>query len=107
MKSLKPFFFAFILLSSCAHSVHQNSIGGFAPYAARAEGHVVIADVEEKIVFANFSKFEMLDQAYAVLLGKCPQGEIVGVSTRYLSSLGFFHWTEKIRLQGLCIQKKS
>jgi hypothetical protein len=83
--------------------VHQNNVGGFSPYVDKDKGQAVMVDVEEKIFFANFGKFEMVERGYQELQDKCPTGQVVGVSVRYLTSLGFFSWTEKFRMQGTCV----
>ncbi|HEY8270176.1 MAG TPA: hypothetical protein VIG33_04760, partial [Pseudobdellovibrionaceae bacterium] len=43
-----------------------------------------------------------VDQARRKLISQCPHGEISGISTQYSTSLGFFSWTHKVLMQGLC-----
>ena len=92
-----------LVSSSCAYSVHQHTMGGFSPYASLKKGKLVTANIKQKVIFADFSDLEIVEACYNKLLSACPNGQIVSVSTRYHTALGFFSWDNKLTMQGLCL----
>ena len=99
MKAL--FAACFILLAGCAHSIHDVYVSDFGNYPKLEQGEMVTARSEQFVVMGFVQETEYVERAKKELLAKCP-GEISGISTQFSTSLGFFSWTNKILMQGLC-----
>lgn len=91
-----------LLLSGCAHSIHDVYVSDFGNYPKLEQGEMVSARTEQFVILGFVTETHYVDQARAMLMQKCPQGEITGISTQFSTSLGFFSWTNKILMQGLC-----
>ncbi|MCS6839084.1 MAG: hypothetical protein NZ480_09635 [Bdellovibrionaceae bacterium] len=94
-------------LWGCAHSVHQVHVVEAGPYVEYAAGKVVKAKAEQFVIFHFVFDTDYVDQCYRRLLEQCPGGHITGVTTRYWTSLGFFSWTNKVEMQGLCVPSSA
>ena len=95
--------FLALLLSACSYSVHQVHVSDFAPGVARSEGKRITAEATRFIVLGFDDDTDYVDDAYKKLMERCPKGHIQGITTQYSTAHGFFSWTNKIRLQGLCV----
>ena len=101
---MKRLVFLALLLSGCTHSIHLVHMGDFEPtYKAFNKGEWVSAETEQFTILGFVTQTDYVDKAYAELKSQCPKGQIQGVQTEYLTSHGFFSWTNRIRMQGLCI----
>lgn len=94
----------FLVLSGCAHSVHQVHTSDFMPYARITSGEVIQGRGEQFVVLGFTQQTEYVDQAYRQLLQNCRTGRVTGITTQFSTSLGFFSWTNKILMQGLCLK---
>ena len=91
-----------LLLSGCTHSIHMVHTDGFSSgIPASNKVHYVEAVATQDVVFFFAFDTDYVDEARTKLEQKCP-GKISVVSTQYSTSHGFFHWTNKILLKGLC-----
>ena len=90
-------------LGSCAHSVHEVHIGDFETQEAFTAGKWIKAEAEQHVILGLVYDTDYVNIARNRLIEKCPKGDIQGVTTRYSTSLGFFNWTNKIFMQGLCL----
>lgn len=100
MKSILPFL---LLLTSCAHSIHEVHTSDFMPATPIESGNIVKATSEQFVVMGFVDNTDYVDQAYKTLMSRCPEGNITGITTQYYTSLNFFSWTNKILMQGLCV----
>lgn len=96
-----------LLLSGCSHSVHQVHVSDFHPQAPLTAGELVKASAEQFVVLGFVGNTDYVDQAYGRLQAECPGGSISGITTQWSTSLGFFSWTNKILMQGLCVKAKA
>jgi len=101
MRLLLPLAF---FLAGCAHSVHEVYISDFEGYPKLEQGRIVKATAEQFVVMGFVSETNYVDQARQQLINQCPEGGITGISTQFSTSLGFFSWTNKILMQGLCVK---
>lgn len=102
--------FAFIiaaLLSGCAYSVHEVHTSDFLPSAQLTSGHVVKSASEQFVILGFTGNTDYVNEAYAKLMSSCPNGVITGITTQYSTSLGFFSWTNKVLMQGLCLPPRT
>ena len=96
--------FGFLLvLASCAHSIHQVHTSDFSPGSPITGGAMVKASTEQFVIMGFTQDTAYVDDSYKDLMHACPKGLITGITTQYSTSLGFFSWTNKILMQGLCI----
>lgn len=92
-----------VLFSGCAHSVHQVHTSDFDPAAPIEAGKMISAQAEQFVILGFTSETEYVNQAYQKLMAQCP-GRITGITTQLSTSLGFFSWTNKTLMQGLCLK---
>lgn len=98
--------FALLGLSACAHSIHQAHTSDFMPGSIES-GRMVKGYGEQFVVMGFASETNYVNQAFKQLTDSCPNGYIASVTTQYSTSLGFFSWTNKILMQGLCMTPKK
>jgi hypothetical protein len=92
-------------IGGCAYSVHQVHVSDFdAPYRSVKSGKLVRASAEQFVILGFTDNTDYVDQAFKVLQKRCPKGRISGITTQYSTALGFFSWTNKILMQGLCFK---
>jgi hypothetical protein len=90
-------------MNSCAYSIHDVYVSDFHPYSALEKGEMVRAETEQFVVMGFVQDTDYVDRAYEKLQSKCLNKAITGISTQFSTSLGFFSWTNKVLIQGLCI----
>lgn len=107
MKAYKTFLGLFLisLLGGCAHSVHQVYLSDNRPYAPLDQGTVVKSQGEQFVIMGFTNNTNYIDQARNSLVSQCRDGRIAGITTQLSTSLGFFSWTNKALMQGLCSKK--
>ena len=96
-----------VLLSGCAHSIHLVHTSDFVPGAPIESGEMVEARTEQFVILGFTGQTNYVDQAYEKLMAACPSGAITGITTQISTSLGFFSWTNKAVMQGLCLNGKK
>ena len=92
------------LLFSCTHSIHNVHTSGFSPFKKFQQGTIVREQTKQDVILGLSFDTNYVDLAYIKLQKKCPKGRITGITTQYSTSHGFFSWTNKIFMQGLCIK---
>lgn len=98
-------YFLFLVASSCTHSLHQTNVSEFSPsYKSYESGTLIKARSDQKTIMGFVFDTNYVDQGYRSLQSKCPQGVIQGIVTHYITSHGFFSWTNSIEMQALCVQ---
>ena len=101
---MKILLFLIALLSfSCTHSIHNVHVGDFDPYETYAAGKYIKSYAEQLSIMGFRFNTDYVNDARQKLLDQCPAGTIQGTITRFSTSHNFFHWTNKISMEGLCI----
>jgi hypothetical protein len=95
------------LLSSCAYSVHEVYVSDFGAYPTLEQGEMVKITSQQDTIMGFVTQTEYVEEARTKLIAQCPGGEVTGISTQYSTSLGFFSWTNKILMQGLCVKGRT
>ena len=105
---MNRFLFAILLmtLSGCAHSIHQVHTSDFLPKASLRSGDVVSGYGEQFVVMGFADNTNYVNVAHESLVRACPNGAITGITTQISTSLGFFSWTNKALMQGLCLTRR-
>jgi hypothetical protein len=94
-----------VLLSACAHSIHQVHTSDFSPMAAIENGEMVKGNGEQFVIMGFVTETDYVNQAYQQLMSACPKGTVTGITTQLSTKLGFFSWTNRALMQGLCITR--
>ena len=93
---------SFLFLSlGCAHSVHLVHVSDFSPYP-KGKGQLITVETEQFAVMGFVTDTKYVDRAYFELQKRCKGGLINGITTEYMTNLGFFSWTNKIIMRGFC-----
>lgn len=96
--------FLLLGLMGCTHSLHVAHVSDFGPtYQSYEKGKLIKAYQEQFVVMGFADNTNYVDQAYLELQKKCPGGDIQGVTSQFSTSHGFFSWTNKIAMQGICL----
>lgn len=90
-----------IWLTSCAYSVHQVHISDFS-FKNSNSSKFVEANTEQKVILGITTDSQYINDAYNTLQKQCPHGDIDGITTKYSTDLGFFSWTNRIKMRGIC-----
>lgn len=103
-KYLMSFFLGLTLLFSeaCSHSIHLVHVGDFSPAANKSKGKLISAVEKQGAILGMVDNTHYVDTAVKKLENACPKGVITGITSQFSTSHGFFSWTNKILLQGLC-----
>ncbi len=95
--------FVFIF-SSCSSSVHLVNMSDFDTKEKFTSGKWVQVEATQKVIMGFKFDTNYVNQAKTDLIAKCEDGDIQGITTRYSTDHGFFHWINKINMQGLCLK---
>jgi hypothetical protein len=91
----------------CTHSVHQVAVGGLEAVPAGAHVRAIEAEGEQFVFFYMTGNTDYADEAYQKLLAQCPHGQVVGVESRFSTSLGFLSYTNRMKMRGLCLEAQT
>ncbi|MBI1862276.1 MAG: hypothetical protein HYR96_15285 [Deltaproteobacteria bacterium] len=94
-----------LLLVGCTHSIHLVNTSDFEPFTSYGGGKLIQAKSEQFVIYYMTGNTDYVEEAYHKLMKECPGGTIKGITTQYSTSHGFFSWTNKILMQGLCVSK--
>lgn len=94
----------FIMMNACAYSVHQIHTSDFADIVSAKESRRVVTNAEQFVILGFVGQTDYVDQAYQKLLDSCA-GKITGITTKYSTDLGFMSWTNRVRMEGLCLSQ--
>lgn len=93
-------------LSACTSSLHVSHQGDFHPtYASYQKGEWIEASSEQFVIMGFVMQTDYVDQAVARFKNECRDGAIQGVQTQFSTDHNFFSWTNRIRMQGLCLKQ--
>jgi hypothetical protein len=90
-----------ILLSGCAHSVHEYEVSDFE-FQVGEKVTEVKSDGEQQVIMGFAFDTNYVESALNKLKKKCPNQKISGINARYSTSLGFYSWVNKVHLKGFC-----
>jgi hypothetical protein len=91
-------------LGACTHSIHLVHVSDFDPYDPKSGGKMVEGRAEQFVILWFEDDTNYVDRALDQLMKSCPRGRIQGITTQYSTSHGFFSWTNKILMRGLCVR---
>jgi len=93
-----------LLASGCTYSMHEYQAGGYAaaPNGGPRQAEWIHARGEQSVILGVTDNTDYVDHAYADLLDQCA-GEVVGVNTRFSTSLGFLSYKNVIEMRAMCL----
>jgi hypothetical protein len=92
--------------SGCTYAMHEYQAGGYAPATpgpGTRQGGWIHARSKQHVILGITDNTDYVDEAYAELVSQCP-GDIVGVNTRFSTSLSFLSYTNVIDMQATCLK---
>lgn len=95
-----------LLASGCTYSMHEYQAGGYAasPVAGPPrQAEWIHARGEQSVVLGVTDNTDYVDHAYTKLLDQC-SGEVVGVNTRFSTSLSFLSYTNVVEMRAMCLR---
>ena len=101
MKQYFRIFALGLLVNSCAHSIHQVHVSNFERPAGK-KPKIVEATAEQFTVLGFVFETDYVNKAIKELESRCEAGLVDGITTKYSTSLGFFSWTNRITVRGVC-----
>jgi hypothetical protein len=101
MKKIYLLIYICLFTHRCAHSVHLVQANDFNNTASE-KTKTIESQSEQFVILGFVTQTNYVDKALENLKSQCPNGEIKGLVTRYSTSLGFFSWTNKLIIKGLC-----
>lgn len=96
------FLLTIILVLSCGYSLHQVHLSDADLATSMGKIKKIESEGKQFVFFGFAFDNNYVDKAYRELLDQCPDGEIIGITTRYSTSLGFLSWNNKLYVQGFC-----
>ncbi len=91
-------------LSSCTYALHQVHEGDIERIPTGREFRRVKSQAEQFVVLGFVRQTDYVDKAYADLAQSCAGREVEGIQTRYSTAHGFLSWTNKVVMQGYCLE---
>lgn len=106
-----------LALAGCNTAIHQVHVSDFSPHPrpslfakpvyAHAEQRTVlgfeVAWVDDRTKLRP-STTGYVDEAWAALRERCPDGNLTALTAESTTHLGFMGWTHHIHLRGLCVE---
>ncbi len=106
----RPFFLlpAALALAGCSqlHRAQLDEIDtqhGFLRPGPPRLAERIEAQTWQHVILGITDNTDYVDKAYASLLSQCP-GEIVGLNTRYSTSLGFLSYKNVVEMRAMCLR---
>lgn len=98
-----------IFSQGCAHSIHQYFVGDSATLENKGKSNIsnarsIHAEAEQFVILGFAFSTNYAEKAYIKLIKQCPKGELVGIQSRLSTSLGFLSYTNKLVLNGKCVE---
>ncbi len=91
-------------LTSCTYALHQVHEGDLERIPTGREFRRVKSQAEQFVVLGFVRQTDYVDKAYADLAKSCTGHEVEGIQTRYSTAHGFLSWTNKVVMQGYCLE---
>jgi hypothetical protein len=95
-----------LLVSGCTYSMHEVEASGYAAVPTGGpprQAERIQAQTWQHVILGVTDNTDYVDQAYASLLSQCP-GEIVGLNTRYSTSLSFLSYKNVVQMRAMCLR---
>jgi hypothetical protein len=102
LKKILPLLMLGLLFTGCTHSIHFSHMSDVLPN--KQKGARFINVEAKRTVFLSFVfNNDFVEEARQKLMAACPNAEITGINTKYITSHNFASYTDKIRVRALCL----
>lgn len=101
-KKILPLFLIGIALSGCTHSVHFSHMSDVLPGKQKGARYINV-EAQRKVILSFIFNTDYVEEARQKLMAACPNAEITGINTKYITSHSFASYTDKIRIRALCL----
>lgn len=91
-----------ILMAGCTHSVHFSHMSDVLPGKQKGARFINV-EAQRNVVLGFVFNNDFVEEARQSLMAACPNSEITGINTKYITSHGFASYTDKIRIRALCL----
>jgi hypothetical protein len=92
--------------SGCTYAMHEYQAAGYAasptPGAPR-QAEWITARAEQGVILGITDNTDYVNHAYLDLLDQC-RGEVVGLNTRFSTSLGFLSYKNVVEMRAMCLR---
>lgn len=92
---------SYLVLTGCAHSIHQVYVSSQDPRSA-GKGKWITTESQDFVVLGFQRDTSYVEKAYNELSRQCP-GRIAAVTTEHLTSYKLLSYDQKVVLKGLCL----
>lgn len=86
------------------YSVHQFSSSDVSAPRKSESMKRIVAESQQFVILGFAKNTDYADEALSKLINLCPTGTIQSIGTRFSTDLGFLSWTNRIRLEGYCVE---
>lgn len=93
------------ILTSCSHSTHLVNMSDHSVRIDQSKSKKISSETQQQVFMGFVFDTDYVDRAKSELIDKCPNGAVRNITTRYSTSHGFFHWYNKIFMQGQCFKR--
>lgn len=90
-----------LLLSSCAHSIHQVYVSSMDQGTTYGSSRWVVAEAKDFVILGFELDTNYIELAYQRLEDKC-KGRLSQVSSEHLTSYFLLSYDQRLILKGLC-----
>ena len=91
-----------LFLGGCTHSIHFSHMSDVLPNKQKGARYINVE--AQRTVFLSFVfNNDFVEVARQKLMAACPNAEITGINTKYITSHNFASYTDKIRIRALCL----
>ncbi len=90
------------MFSGCTHSVHFSHMSDILPGKQKGARFINVESKRNVILSFVFNN-DYVEDARQKLMAACPNAEITGINTKYITSHNFASYTDKIRIRALCL----
>ena len=93
-----------LYFGGCAYSVHMIHTSDFEGAVPYEKAKPIFVETSQSVILGITTNSDYVDEAYSKLLSQC-SGQITGLTTKYSADLGFLSWTNRLRIEGSCVQR--
>lgn len=106
---IKPLLLAMLFfMVGCTHSIHLVHVSDFVPEVGSAQKGKLITSMGKQFTIMGITgNTRYVEKALKKLVEQCPNGEVQGILTRFSTDHGFFSWTNRVVMEGRCLEKES
>lgn len=78
---------------------------GFYDLGTAMDRELISSSAEQLVVMGFVEDTLYVEAAWESLQRKCPRGAIDGITVESSTQLGFFQWTNRIHMRGVCVNR--